>query len=59
MESISFYKDGLTKFHQQTDMKYVYPLDGIIGGYENENIVIDADGQKVFMDLQTNYTCKL
>ena len=47
MESISFYKDGKTKFHQDTDMAYIYPLDAILGGYENENIFIDGDNQKV------------
>ena len=48
MESISFYKDGKTKWHQDTDMEYVYPLDDVIGGYENENINIDGDGQSVW-----------
>ena len=51
MESISFYKDGKTKFHQDTDMKYIYPLDSILGGYENENIFIDGDNQKVCLAM--------
>ena len=47
MESISFYKDGKTKWHQDTDLKFVYPLDGVLGGFDNENIEINGDGQKV------------
>jgi len=49
MESISFYKDGKTKFHQNSDMTYIYPLDSILGGYENENILIDGSNQKIFI----------
>ena len=47
MQSISFDKNGKTKWHQDSDLAYVYPLDGVIGGYEKENILLDGNNQNV------------
>jgi len=47
MQSISFHKNGKTKWHQDSDLAYVYPLDGVIGGYEKENILFEGINQNV------------
>ncbi len=47
MKSISFFKNGKTKWFQDSDLAYVYPSDGVIGGFEKENILIDGDIQNV------------
>ena len=48
MESMSFFLEGgKLKFLQESDLAYVRPMDGTLGGYLNENLLFEGDKQIV------------